>query len=122
MRFFESLRHASRGIISVFRAGQNFMLQITVGLVLIFMGIFFRVSIIEWLSLILIATLVLILEMINTAVEKILDVVKPRLDERVGLIKDIMAGAVLISSFSSLIIGFFVFLPRIFAIFYFVLV
>lgn len=111
MKFFKSVRHAIAGIFSVLKTEPNFIVQISAAIVMIILGIIFNVSKLEWIALVISSALVLILEMINTAVEKILDVMRPRLDERVGQIKDILAGAVLLASLAALLTGCLIFLP-----------
>lgn len=111
MKFLKSAHHALRGIMSVLRTESNFRWQFLALLIVVMAGVFFEVTVPEWVALFLTMALVLSLEIINTAIEKILDMVKPRLDDRVALIKDIMAGAVLIVSLAALLVGLFIFLP-----------
>jgi diacylglycerol kinase (ATP) len=58
--------------------------------------------------------LVLGTEGMNTAVEKLSDFVQPEFDEKIGLIKDISAGAVMLVSIVASIIGFIIYFPKIF--------
>ena len=82
-----------------------------------FGGTYFRVSTIEWALLILSIAIVFAAEAFNTAIEELADIIEPDFDKRIGRIKDISAGAVLFLVFGSLIIGGFVFLPRILSLF-----
>jgi len=109
----KSFGYALRGIVLVFKSEQNFRIQLFCGLVVILLGLFFHISGTRFLFLASIITLILILECINTAIEHVADVVKPRLSEQVKMIKDIMAGAVLLATLLSIIIGVCVFWPYI---------
>ena len=111
MRFFKSARHALNGLSAVLKTEPNFFVQAIIFLIMIGLGLFFRVNQTEWVVIVFSAVLVLILEIINTSIEKILDLLKPRLDDRVGLIKDMMAGAVLLSALAALVIGLLIFIP-----------
>ena len=70
----------------------------------------------EWLVVVLCITVVLTLEMINTAIEKLCDVVQPDYHPQIKIIKDIAAGAVLIAALGSIIIGAIIFVPKIIAL------
>lgn len=107
----KSFSYAMRGIRSVFQQEQNFRIQVFVAIVMVVAAFWFQVSATRFMLLISAITLVLILEIINTAIERCLDIVKPRLSEQVELIKDIMAGAVLIAAFFAVIIGICIFWP-----------
>lgn len=111
MKFLKSMRHALDGILSVLQTESNFRWQFLALALVTSLGVFFEIKATEWLILFLTVALVLCLEIINTAFEKILDVIKPRLDDRIALIKDIMAGAVLIGSMVALVVGLIVFAP-----------
>lgn len=89
------------------------------GLVACVFGLVLRLSSAEWLDLFLIINLVLILELINTSIESIVDLVSPEIHEKAKIAKDVAAAAVLITSFVSIIIGAFIFLPKILALFMF---
>ncbi len=107
----KSFSYALRGIVSVFRHEQNFRIQVFVAIVMIIAAFWFQISATRFMLLISTITFVLILEIINTAIERCLDIVKPRLSEQVEMIKDIMAGAVLISALFAVIIGICIFWP-----------
>jgi diacylglycerol kinase len=118
MRILDSMRNAFRGIGLVVQHEPNFGIQISFTIACALLAFLFHVTRFEWVILIFSITLVLTFEICNTVVEKMLDVVKPRLDDRVKMIKDIMAGAVLIAAVSACIIGLFIFLPYVQSLFY----
>jgi diacylglycerol kinase len=68
----------------------------------------------EWLDLVLVISLVLILELVNTVIETIIDIVNPDISERVKIAKDVAAATVLLASVGSVIIGALLFIPKLF--------
>jgi len=72
----------------------------------------FRVELAEWAALIFAIVLVLLGEILNTALEAILDIVQPSWHERVGVVKDLAAGAVLVAAVGATVIALIVFVPR----------
>ena len=112
-----SFGHAFRGIGLFFRSGPHAKIHGVATVMVLLAGLYFRVSTLEWSLLIIAIVLVLAAEAVNTALEELSDIVQPDFDKRIGRIKDISAAAVLFLAFGSLIIGGFVFLPRILALF-----
>ena len=82
-------------------------------LIVVLMGLTLKVSLIEWSLLTLTIALVLTAEAINTAIENLVDMVSPERKPQAGLIKDISAGAVLISALGAAIVGLIIFGPKI---------
>ena len=109
----ESLFNAWRGICYVFKHEQNFRLQIYTAVLVLFAVWYFALTRAEMVVIFLLIFLVLILELLNSAVEKMADVLKPRLSLQIHSIKDIMAGMVLISSLGALIVGIIIFYPHV---------
>lgn len=112
MKIITSLKHAARGIgIAVVREN-NVRLQLTAVFLVIMAGLYFKISSSDWLAISLVSGLVIALELINTTLEKLLDLIKPRLMAQAAIIKDIAAGAVLVSTLTALIVASFVFIPH----------
>jgi diacylglycerol kinase len=84
------------------------------GILAIILGIIFKISAFEWLSLTLIVAAVLVLELINTAIESIVDIVSPEIQEKAKVAKDVSAAAVLIAAIASIFIGAVIFIPTVF--------
>lgn len=110
-RFFRSVRHAMRGIFSVYRTEQNFRIQCVGGLVANTLALVLPLSWEQRLIILIVSASVLVLELLNSAIERLLDLLKPRLNEYAGEVKDVMAGAVLVASLSALIVGICIFWP-----------
>ena len=104
-----SFRHAFRGIRTAWADGWNFRIHILCAVILIFIMIYFGFSYLEWAVLLGMATIVLCGELMNTVVEKMLDIVEPGHHPLVGKIKDMAAGGVLLASAGALAMGVFVF-------------
>ena len=103
--------HAFRGLFQMLRSERNFKIQILVFAVVIAIGFFFGISKAEWISICLVSALVLSLEVINSAIEKVCNLYSIEKDEKIKIIKDISAGAVLIAALSAILIGALVFYP-----------
>lgn len=78
---------------------------------MIVFGGYVGITLKEWVIIILVITLVLLLELLNTVIERMIDVIKPKIHEYVRVIKDVMAAAVLISSLAAVVVGIIVFYP-----------
>ncbi|MFA6104973.1 MAG: diacylglycerol kinase [Patescibacteria group bacterium] len=111
-RLLRSFADAGRGVVYVFKKEQNFRLQIFAGLI-VFVTIFvLPLRSWETIVLILMVVMVLTMELLNTALENFTDLFKPRIHPYVGIIKDIMAAAVLITALGALVIGSIIIYPH----------
>lgn len=106
-----SFRYAARGLRSAYKTEQNFRVDLYAGLIIIALMVYYRVTRGEVIVLTMMIILVMILELINTGVEKMIDLFKPRLHYYAEVVKDVLAGAVLIASLGALFIGFLIFYP-----------
>jgi diacylglycerol kinase len=109
-----SFKYAGRGIQEMFRNHANFKLQLFFACLAFIFGLIFKISQVEWITLLLCIGGVLSLETINSSIEYLVDLVSPDFHPTAGKIKDLAAAAVLIFSFVSLIIGFVIFIPYFF--------
>lgn len=103
---------AGRGICYVLKKEAHMRIHLTAAVIVIAIGLFFQLTQFEWIALIGCIGFVIFAEIVNTSIEKIVDLIHPEWHERAGIIKDIAAGAVLIASLISIIIGFIVFWPH----------
>lgn len=111
-----SFGFAFKGIAQVLKE-RNFKIQLFVALIAIVLGFVLKLSNSEWFCIILCIGFVLCLEIINTAIEKTIDLLHPDWNERAGKIKDISAGAVLVAAITSAIVGGIIFIPKILVFF-----
>lgn len=98
----------------MFASEPNSKIHLVAALVVISLAWFLEVSRYDWLWLVFAITLVFIAELINTAVEHLVDLVEPNYNEIAGKVKDLMAGAVLVAALFSVVVGVVVFWPYVF--------
>ncbi len=110
----KSVGFALRGALLLIRTEASIKIQVFITLVMTAAGFYFEISNTEWVLQILTIAMILGIEGMNTAVEKISDFVQPEFDEKIGFIKDISAGAVMLVSIAATIIGFIIYFPKIF--------
>ena len=106
------MKYALRGLKRIFKEEQSFRVQLVTGLVIIVMACYFPLANWERVALVMMVSLVLILEVINSMFEKMIDVLKPRVHHYVETIKDMMAGAVLLASLAAIVVGILILLPH----------
>jgi len=111
-KIFKSFQYSFHGL-KIHSQQHNFMGMLISALFVILLGFILNISYFEWLILILIMSLVLSLEALNTSLEKTLDYLEPRFSDKIKMLKDLMAGGVAIVIFTSIIIGLMIFLPKI---------
>lgn len=107
----QSFRAAWRGLLLAFKSERTFRVMIALGLLIIAAVSTLPLQSFERLLLLLLTGFVLVLELLNSMVERLADLLKPRLSEYVGEVKDLMAGAVLMASFFAALIAAFILLP-----------
>lgn len=108
----KSMGYAFKGAVKLITTEHSVMAQFSIGILLIFFGVYFNITKTEWLFQTLAIGLVLSIEGLNTAVEKIADFVHPKFHERIGFIKDISAGAVFFAAMTAIAIGIIIYLPK----------
>ncbi len=111
VKFGKSLRYALKGIVVVAREEQSFRLQLVAALVVVALMFGLGLRVPEKALLTLAIVLVLVLELVNSIFERMVDILKPRIHHYVEDIKDIMAGTVLVASVGALLIGVLIFWP-----------
>ncbi len=110
-------RFAWAGLKTVVKKESNFQLHMLATIIVVAAGFFFHLSLIEWTVILLTIGLVLITEMINSVIERVMDFIQPGYDERVKEIKDIAAGVVLVTALISVVVGILIFGPKIIQLF-----
>ena len=110
---YNSFRFGFKGIALVLKE-RNFIIDILFALLAILLGFVFKISYLEWVSVLLCIALVLSLEAVNTAIEKTIDLLHPHQHQKAGEIKDIAAGSVLIAAIISALVGAIIFIPKIY--------
>lgn len=109
----DSFKYAFRGIAEGFKGQWNIKIHFLFALAAIALSYYLELRTSRFCIILLCCGAVISIELINTAIEKLCDLVEPNKNEKVRVIKDISAGAVLIVSIVSLIIGLIIFVPKI---------
>jgi len=112
-RLIRSFKYAFTGLGKVFWEEQNFRIDLIITVIILFLAQYFQVKVWELIILILIIAVVLILEIINSIFERLIDLLKPRIHQYVKDIKDMTAAVVFIGALASILIGILIFLPYI---------
>lgn len=113
-RLQNSFRYAFRGLGYAFRHEQSFRIHILAALGVVLLMLVFRVTFREAIILWLVIAAVLVLELINTIFEYMVDMLQPRIHHLAQIIKDMMAATVFLASLGALVIGILIFWPYIF--------
>jgi len=88
---------------------RNFQIEVLAFFINLFLIFYLKLSAIDAALVLIVSFGVLAAEIFNTAVEKICDIIQPEFDKRIGFIKDISAGAVILMAVASVIIGILVY-------------
>lgn len=110
----KSMVFAIKGAFKLITTEHSVMVQSSLALLMTIAGFYFGINRMEWMMQILVFGLVLSIEGLNTAVEKIADFIHPNYHERIGFIKDIAAGAVFFAALTAITIGCIIYFPYLF--------
>ena len=113
MKLIKSFAYALQGLKICFISELNFRIHTVLAIIAIAFAIVFNVSIFEWMAISFCIAFVIAMEMLNTAIEKLCNVIHQEFHPGIKKVKDIAAGAVLVSAVFSLITGLTIFLPKI---------
>ncbi|MFT6969720.1 MAG: diacylglycerol kinase [Roseivirga sp.] len=109
-----SFRFATNGLKQLLIVEHNFRIHLFAAIAVIFLGFYFDVTKNEWLWLVFSIGFVMVTEIINTGIERLVDLISPQINPKAGLAKDIGAAAALLASLTSAIIGLIIFYPYLF--------
>jgi len=109
----KSVGFAFKGLFLLVRTEASIKVQLVIAIVMTLLGFYLGISTTEWILQCICIGLVMGIEGMNTAIEKLSDFVQPDYDEKIGFIKDISAGAVMLVSIISVIVGLLIYLPKI---------
>ena len=110
----KSFDYAFQGLLYFIKTQHNAWIHLLAAIIVIVFGFVYKLNITEWCLIIFAIGLVFSLEIINTALEYVSDLVSPERNLKVKRIKDMAAGGVLISAITAAIIGLIIFIPKIF--------
>lgn len=109
----KSFGYAIEGIVYSFKKGTHFKFHILALILVLVLGFAYSISSFEWLVVILISSAVIAAEAINTGIEEACDVLHPQHHPGARLAKHCAAGGVLILSVAAMVVGLFIFVPKI---------
>lgn len=112
MARIKSFHYAFAGLKTLFVEEHNARIHLVSALIAIALGFVLKISPNEWISLIVVISLVFICELINTSLEALADFASPEKHPQIKKVKDLAAGAVLISAISAFITGIIIFAPK----------
>lgn len=116
-RLIKSFKYAGEGFLYALKNEQNLVIHICTAVIAILFGLIFRISIIEWLFILVMIGLVFCSELVNTSIEALVDLVSPEKHPLAKIAKDAAAGAVLCLCGVAFIGGLIIFIPKIIGIF-----
>ncbi len=116
-RIKNSFKYAFSGLIDTYRTEQSVWIYIPVALLVILMGFLLKISNYEWMVVVLILGIILSLELVNTALEAVVDLVTKEYKPLAKKAKDTVSAAVLVFAIASVIVGLIIFLPKLIALF-----
>nr|WP_235821691.1 diacylglycerol kinase family protein [Gottfriedia acidiceleris] len=108
---FKSFGFAFSGIFQVIKEERNIKIHLFAALITIGLAFYLHISRIDWLILLLIITIVISLELVNSSIEAVVDLASPSKHPLAKKAKDVAAGAVLVAAIVSIIIGALLFFP-----------
>ena len=112
-RLRKSFGYAFKGIDDVISNEPNMKIHVSVAILVVIMAFLLKISMIEWIILVLLIGLVLAAEVINTTIENLVDMYTKEYNEKAKVVKDTAAGTVLILAITAAIIGLMILVPKI---------
>ncbi|HTN37123.1 MAG TPA: diacylglycerol kinase family protein [Arachidicoccus sp.] len=107
----KSFTYAVSGIKTAFVSEHNMWLHLAAAVIVVLLGYLFSITQTQWLFIFMCIGMVIGLELVNTALEKLCNMIHPQWDKQIQQIKDLAAGAVLIAAITAFVIGLIIFLP-----------
>ncbi len=111
-KLYHSFGYALQGIRTVILTEQNFRIHTLAAIVVFIAGIFTSLSKMEWILVIILVFGMFVIELVNTAIERVVDLVTPNFHPLAKQAKDLAAGACLIYAVCTVIVGLIIFLPK----------
>ncbi|KUP06022.1 diacylglycerol kinase [Bacillus coahuilensis p1.1.43] len=110
-KLIRSFGYAKEGIVFTFKTQQNFRIHTLISIIVLIVGLAFQLETWEWIVITLSVGIVLVCELFNTAIERVVDLVTDDFHPLAKQAKDIGAGAVLLSAIASVLVGAIIFIP-----------
>jgi len=107
-----SFKFAFQGVKLLFKEEHNSWIHLLLTVIAIILGVWLKISVLEWVLIVFCIGFVFVAEIINSAIENVCDFISPEKHSMIKRIKDLSAAAVLFSAVTSLIVGSLIFLPK----------
>lgn len=114
LKRLKSFTYAFHGLKILIREEPNARIHLFAAFSVLIVGVYYRISSLEWIALVFAIGLVIAFEIVNSSIEGIADFISPDKHHAIKKIKDLAAAGVLIAAFTALTVAFIVFLPKIF--------
>ena len=111
-KLINSFKYAIEGFISSFKTERNMKIHVLAMIIVIALGIFFKLNAIEWCFIAIAIATVISGELFNTAIETVVDMISPEKNPKAKLVKDIAAAAVLALAIGAAVVGMIIFIPK----------
>lgn len=111
-----SFGYAFKGIRNLLRYEHNTIIHLVATVMVIVAGLWLQLERWEWTAIVIVTGFVWVTEILNTCVERTMDFISMEKDPKIGAIKDLAAGAVLIAALTAVTAGAFIFIPKIIAL------
>jgi len=111
-KLIKKFGYAFQGLVAGWKSESSFRIQVFVALAVVIAGLVLKLTKFEWLFVVLVIGMVLSLEMMNSVLEKMLDIVNPEKHQRIKIVKDTAAAVVLIASIAAVVVGLIIFIPH----------
>ena len=112
-KLINSFKYAIEGFVSSFKTERNMKIHVLAMIIVIILGFYLKINLIEWCFIALAIALVIGAELFNTAIETIVDMVSPEKNPKAKLAKDISAAAVLCFAIGAAVVGIIIFIQKI---------
>lgn len=112
-RLKSSLKFAFDGLKYAYKNEQSMTVHIIITILVIMLGVIFKINSLEWIAVVFCIGIMMCLELVNTSIEAVVDLVTEKYNEKAKVAKDVAAAVSVMFSFTSIIIGLIVFIPKV---------
>lgn len=110
--FLQGVNYCLEGISHTFKE-ENFRIEVVLGIIAVIVSFILKISLVEWVIIVFMINMVLVLELLNTAFESMVDLYTQEYNKIAKATKDVIAGAVFVTCLFSLVIAFLIFAPKV---------
>jgi len=110
----KSFKYAFQGLKLFFINDHNGRVHLFAAIIAIGLSFYLKLSALEWIAILGVISAVIVAEILNSAIEKLADVVSPDFHPKIKVVKDLAAAAVLVAAFLAVAVGAIIFIPKLF--------